>query len=550
LENKYDGWYTYLTDDDDDAWLKSRSDSWLQKLYILLADAIRKGDCNEWILKYCSIIRVLEGGVETHVTADKAYFPKGPLYQDLPQVKRAILRGWNQQATQKIQESLVELGVSEIGDEEKIDLLLMTYYGDESVEVSIQQHLQHMITFIKWWKKEKDASKFEDYAIFRSAWNQNYHRPGGCFLDSPLRKTGLQVIYSKDIPGIEGKSKLWSGYRKLSAYEFYGFAVACGVDDQLSIEHRSCLSHPQWSEMREGLWGARETHTGKNSDYYIPELADLLNCRKREISLLVWDTVRKADPKVFCAEYCPNQRYETRVRKSSLVLQLSEAEWIPDNRGRLHRPCDITREKLHPDFKYDNRNGWLDEIGLWLITFPHSQKKNARRNPKSCKLTSNVKRPRESVPCAFRKREFLTTQLYQELSQHLAGLSLVTAEEAGVLPETPHAVEIEHRKISPLQSRTNANQELVSLSLYAGSGRVKMTKFEWPLLNGTAVGARFAGRHLHSEVENHTLKGCTLCLTRPLNGSTELAMFSASVPGIARCSSLGPRKSMKISFSK
>ena len=381
LDDKY-GVHSYHADDD--AWLAERPDLWLQKLYILLADAIRKGECSEWTLKRCRIVRVLESGKETHVAGTKAYFPKKG-YRELPQVKRAILRGWNQQATNKIEESLIALGVSEIGDNERIDLLLETYYSEDSAEVTTQQHLQHMRSFIKWWKKDKDVTKFEDYTIFLATKNKGFHTPMECFIDSPLRKTGLQVIYSKDIPGIERKLKLWDGYRKLSSDGFYEFAVACGVDDQLSIEHRSCWSHPQWSEMREGLWGARETYTGKNSDYYIPELAGLLNCRKREISLLVWDTVRKANPKVLCAEYRPNQQYKTRVRKSSLVLQLSETEWIPDKRGRLHKPCDITKEKLHPDFKYDNRNGWLDEIG-----FGENAKRASEEYKKRKEMASNL----------------------------------------------------------------------------------------------------------------------------------------------------------------
>ena len=121
-----------------------------------------------------------------------------------------------------------------------------------------------------------------------------------------------------------------------------------------------------WSEMRRGLWGARETDRGSDVDYYIPDLNKLLKLRKRTINLLIWNTVSKSDPKVFKAVYYPNRQYEHRksIHKSSLVLELTDIEWIPDKRGRLCKPCDLTKEQLHRDFKDDNGNGWLDEIGF------------------------------------------------------------------------------------------------------------------------------------------------------------------------------------------
>jgi hypothetical protein len=64
------------------------------------------------------------------------------------------------------------------------------------------------------------------------------------------------------------------------------------------------------------------------------------------------------------AVFCPNQRYSPYEDKSSLVLELSKAEWIPDKKGTLKRPVAISKEQLHASFKYDNRNGWLDAIGF------------------------------------------------------------------------------------------------------------------------------------------------------------------------------------------
>ena len=294
--------YSWPLDDDAEAWLGERGDAWLQKLCLLIADAIGRAECSEWKLKSFRIIRVLKNGRQNHVVGSQAYFPK-PGYGNLPRIKPAILRGKNQQEEQEIHKSLVALGVSEIGEEERIDLLLETFYSDESGPLSTQQHLQHIRAFIEWWKKEKNASKFESYAIFYVDGKRELRKPSECFLDSPLRKSGLSAIYSQNASNIPRKLKLWNGYRKIVGEGFCDFAIACGIADRLSIERQPCRNHALWSEMREGLEGARETTTGIDEDHYIPDLNKLLKLQKRPINLLILGTpFAKAVPQVLEAQ--------------------------------------------------------------------------------------------------------------------------------------------------------------------------------------------------------------------------------------------------------
>ena len=389
LEDKY-GW-SWSRNDNDNEWLAARSDTWLQKLYLLLADAIKKSECSEWTLKRCRIIRVLESRRQNHVPGFEAYFPKQG-YGELPHVKPAILQGKNQQAEQKIHESLVALGVSEIGEEEQIDLLLETFYSDVLTEVAPERHLSHLKTFIKWWKKEKNASKFEDYAIFYSDRKKERRKPSECFLDSPLRESGLNVIYSQNTSDILSKDKLWGGYQKIDNEGFCDFAVACGVADHLSIEYQSCRRHPRSLEMTGGINGPRESSRREDTDYYIPNLSELLKLRKRKINFLIWQAVSKADPKVLEAAYRPNRKYEIKRDKSSLILGLTDIEWIPEKTGQLRKPCDLTKEHLHQDFKYDNRNDWLDAIG-----FGENAKKQSEEYKKRKEQASSIGIPLEVV---------------------------------------------------------------------------------------------------------------------------------------------------------
>ena len=390
LEDKY-GWWKEFPNNSGDEWLAARSDTWLQKLYLLLADAIKKSECLESVLKRCGIIRVLEGAKQHHVRGSSAYFPKRG-HRELPHIEPAILQGKNQQAEQKIHESLVALGVSEIGEEERIDHLLETFYSDVSTEVAPERHLSHLKTFIKWWKKEKSASKFEDYAIFYSDRKKERRKPSECFLDSPLRESGLSVICSQNTSDIPSKAKLWDGYQKIDDEGFCDFAVACGVADHLSIEGQSCRRHPRSLEMTGGINGPRESSRREDTDYYIPNLSELLKLRKRKINFLIWQAVSKADPKVFEAAYRPNQRYEIKRDKSSIILELTGTEWIPSKTGHLHKPCDLTKDHLHQDFKYDNRNGWLDEIG-----FGEKAKKASEEYKKREEQASSIGIPLEVV---------------------------------------------------------------------------------------------------------------------------------------------------------
>ena len=369
LKSKYGNSPTYfrrILDDADIQWLEKRSDGWLQKLYMLLGEALAKNECHSSTLQGCSIIRVLENKEVNHLSGPEAYFPKGRAYRDLPQVKPAILRGKTKQQNNKIEESLVALGVSQIGKEERIDTIIETYYAEDSSQVVKSLHISHMRSFIKWWKNQRMVNKFRGESIFRVVRSDTMKDPASCYLDKPLRATGLGVIYKEARQGISQKHKLWSGYRELNSVGFIDFAIACGVAADLKIEEQSCAYHPMESNLRQDYKrsGSRITGTGINQDFTIQELEDLLRLNDLQINKMVWDTVRKAEPEVLEAKFRPNQRYSTQHEKSSLVIILSAMSWIPDKRGSLQKPADITRESLSPSFRYDDRNGWLTAIGI------------------------------------------------------------------------------------------------------------------------------------------------------------------------------------------
>ncbi|MGI6458637.1 MAG: sacsin N-terminal ATP-binding-like domain-containing protein [Candidatus Hydrogenedentales bacterium] len=366
LESRYSYLFLWLADDQALKWLEERSDEWLQRLYILLGDALSKEECKAFVLRECQIVRVTQGKTIRHVTGPEAYFPKAKSYRTLPQIKPAILRGKTPQQSDRIVQGLVALGVREIGEEERIDLILETYYGEDSSKITHQQHLDHMRLFIKWWEQERSISKFRQHLIFRVVGDGSGQQADSCYLDKPLKTTRLSIIYKELRKGLPKKHKLWGGYRELKSEGFCEFAEACGVATCLPITCCSAVNHPRVDALWEDYYrGARWMGaTAINDDFIIPDLEALLNIRNLEINRLIWDVVREAEPEVLEASFRPNRGYPLRKDKSSLVLMLTEHKWIPDKKGKFHRPAQLSKEGLHTSFKFDNRNGWLDEINF------------------------------------------------------------------------------------------------------------------------------------------------------------------------------------------
>ena len=389
-----------------DAWLTKVTDIWLQRLYILLADAIKRSEVSKETLKRCRIIRVRRDGDIDHVKGSQAYFPKGKSYKHLTHIKPSILKGKNEQETQKIRESLIDLGVSEVGEEERIDLLLGKFYQDgESAKITDEQHLKHVTDFIKWWKTENDASKFKDYAIFCVEGKDDLHKPTECFLDLPFEDTGLEALFGcSEIPLEKRKCPVSRKYKNVNG--FVDFAKSVGIMHALEIRKYKATEmqknvFPKIDKLRKTpttidrdyfLNRLKEGWYNEGSDYYIGILD--LNMQKIELSLAVWKTLCRTEEEKLSAFYCPNDANRDKQKRapSFLVNQLKSFKWVPDKDGCFRLPADITKESLHADFPYNNRNGWLDAIG-----FGENAKKQSEEYKKHEKYASSIGVPMELI---------------------------------------------------------------------------------------------------------------------------------------------------------
>ncbi len=462
-------------------------------------------------------------------------------------MKSTILRGKTKQQDKKIEDSLIALGVRQIGEEERIDLILETYYGEDSPQVSPQQHLDHVRLFIKWWEKERSTKKFQGKCIFRATGSEEMQNPESCYLDSPLKSTGLSVIYRQTRQGISPKRKLWTRYRDLNSENFCDFAVACGVAASLPINQQSCYHHPKKSDLRQDYERSptRLTDTRIDEDFIIPELKELLRLQAVQINRRVWDTLRKADPKVLEARFRPNQGYTTRHEKSSLVLILACAAWIPDASSKYHKPADVTRESLHPSFTFDDRNGWLTAIGFAekarKATAEYRQKQDfakalgldmelvdllndlppEEQSESLAQITAMLKRRARAKEQALSKQQS-SIPFHEALSETFKqGGGQVSAASTGTTSGTSRKPDRRQVKLEEQVSQDIENEPSPETRFTFGvckKWKGKNDAVRQKLTTGTRGSVRFAVEPSCSATRNLTSRGCISFPTQRLNG--------------------------------
>lgn len=264
-------------------------------------------------------------------------------------------------SNEKAHEFLKKLGIREVGDREYVETVLKSYYVKDAPDPNMDDHLKHIEKFVAWFQKGGDKKIFDGFFIFRDVDDQNYYTADSCFLDSPFIDTGLHYIYETDPQQEALKFALYEKYLSINGFE--DFAKCLGVVDRLVILEKKIADHPDKDSLKADYHkGARITYTGCDKDYSVDIIDNLLDRKNVNVSRIIWDTIRNADPAVLTAKFCPNQTYPVRTAPSTLVYKLREHDWIPDSKGKFHLPAKIDRHLLPGDFAYDDRNGWLRAI--------------------------------------------------------------------------------------------------------------------------------------------------------------------------------------------
>jgi hypothetical protein len=169
--------------------------------------------------------------------------------------------------------------------------------------------------------------------------------------------TGERQIY--------GLSPKYAENRKF-AKRFIEFSEAIGVVTSLPIKRVTTWNHPHAADLQVDCLtrGAPKRDTGRDDDFVIENIDDLLRRHNVGVSKAVWMTLNAADPRVLEARFQANRSQPVRRQPSRLVLSLRTIAWIPLNDGRFVVPAEATDKTVAAHFPLENANGWLTAVGF------------------------------------------------------------------------------------------------------------------------------------------------------------------------------------------
>ena len=353
-------------------WLSTKENSWLQEFYLLLGRGTEESHFNIgydfYSIKNSLLIKQASEEEVKFGTINNSRFPKEG-YENC--VDPTILQHEDQKTAKQIYQVLERLGVKEVDEYDEIQSILEGKYEDaenlSDMGISLEEYLKDMARFLRFFQRERKDSVFRGYSIFLGKETNYLYQGNELYIDEPLAFTGLKALYEDEPEGIRRRILLWSGYQELLDLGILDFAQSLGAQTDFSIQKARVQQNPHSDHLLKTRGSSRETSTWINEDYNIPNLNRLLQLERIKLNLILWNILRKADPKVFIAKYRPNQEHWTNKAPSTLAHTLKTTTWIPDQNGQFYKPREITREQLHPDFIYDNRSGWLNHLDFGKV---------------------------------------------------------------------------------------------------------------------------------------------------------------------------------------
>ncbi|MCL7762657.1 hypothetical protein MPF19_04460 [Polaribacter sp. Z014] len=333
--------------------LNNKSNEWVKELYELLFDLYNKNDVDISELDY--LIK-LEYDIFNY-NSNKCYFSNetDDVNSNTNYVHNEVYENDPKAKNQKSKLFLIELGVKEIDLKERVELILEEFYATTK-QISKTKHLKHWSLFLRYFKETRDHSLFGSKKIL---YNNKEERvsPNKILLDFPFLDTNLHLIDGV----IEGYHLLSDLYNKINYKDdFTSILQSLNVNIRIPISKKEATHHRNFSKRLYDR-GTTSYYT-ISEDYEIIDLDQLLIEDSLPINQLIWSTMVKANSRVLTARYRRIKTSKTNIDSSTLVYDLIENAWIPDKNGKFYKPCDISKEMLPDNFKYDNENGWLTEI--------------------------------------------------------------------------------------------------------------------------------------------------------------------------------------------
>ena len=310
--------------------------------------------------------------------------------------KEVYSSGQNENRQRKAREFLGKIGVCEVDEVERIKVILRQRYEDLDTIIPSELHEEDMKGFIALVEKEPDkAVLFTDYRIFKTVDHGSfdggfYHEASIIFLDSPYLETGLKVYCEDDeyweyvcTENIDPYLSLDYEESSIDPKKLGEFAKVLGARTQLEAKRQMIPEdHPEFDYLR-SAHGYKWTRTGIDEDYSIPEFLILLANPSVIKSRLVWAAMDSAPDDSLKSQFRWNKSYPTRETDSTLVHELRNAKWIPQENGgsiSFVRPCDAVKDNLPGGFPYDTGQKWLEVIEFGKIAAKQQRLENTLKD--------------------------------------------------------------------------------------------------------------------------------------------------------------------------
>ena len=340
-------------------WLSKKSGDWIQQLYALLASdqGTKEKLCQ---LKDAKIIRLMDGTFEV---PNKCYFPdeKGLYRKIVPCVDQEVLEGGKSKEREFAKKFLSEVGVSDIGERQLVEVLLEENYSSSEHASNEKDHVDHLWRFIELIENDPTAnSTLRKFPIFHSD-NGMWYKAEEIFLDRPYLDTGLSEYYNV-LGSAKNPAQLHPRYQNLpiDTSKIVELASALGAKRSLPVEKSLCDKNPEWCYLS-SVPGKRHT-SPINKDYVIFGFERLIRKQSIRISRLIWDSMRQQTEKeILKAEYRLNESCGSHYAKSQLVHQLRSEAWVPQG-DCFVKPQVARVESLPEGFVFDAGWSWIKAI--------------------------------------------------------------------------------------------------------------------------------------------------------------------------------------------
>lgn len=351
--------------------LKTRSNDWLKRFYVLCADAYYDLDCyskNTFVrnMKQSLVIRSSKG--EMYRSSDIYILPVNValITKTTPIVEPTFILSSTKadKACEKIRAFFNdELDVREYGPRVEIEEALTRYRSDD-LKID-DKYYQDMLAFSKYYMQNSDLD-FSKYKLFL------YTDKNGDIHSSCANELFLGKAYGNDNGELLAEAlyekclydEYADKYKDKDLDAFISFAKKCGIKKGLSIIERDSFYHP----LKGTKLASYGNYTGKgiNQDYTIYKIEKLLQRKSIEINRIIWQVLlnEKHGYRYLYARYSPNSRAPVATCDSSLIYYLKQNAWIPTKSGELKKPEDIAVDEIRDDFSYDSNNQLLKALNF------------------------------------------------------------------------------------------------------------------------------------------------------------------------------------------